>query len=110
MSGLGHWRQNRFSSLVMIPLLLWVLWFGLTLVGLDYPKALSLVSQPLNQVLLATFMIVSDWHASLGLEMIISDYVSDARCSTWATRLCQLGLITIVLVVLFCLIKLQGAV
>ena len=109
MSGLRHWRQNRFSSLLMIPLLLWVLWFGLTLVGLDYPMALNLVSQPLNQIILATFIIVSAWHASLGLEMIISDYLSDARCSTWATRLCQSGLLAIVLVVIVCLIKLPGA-
>lgn len=109
MSGVQHWRLTRYSSIAMIPLLLWMVWFATGMIGLDYMAATEKINQPLNLILLFSFVVISSWHALLGLEMVITDYVHDSSASKWVLRLCQLGLMLLVLTVVYCLLTLVRA-
>ena len=42
---------------------------------LDYAAARSLVAQPFNAVLMIAFVVALFWHAQLGLQVVIEDYV-----------------------------------
>ena len=75
-SGVHHWWTQRVSALAMIPLMIWAVFTVAQLPGLTFEEARSLVSHPLNATLFLLFLITGFWHASLGLQVVIEDYVS----------------------------------
>ena len=73
--GVHHWWHTKLTSLALVPL---VLWFGFSLAAIgemDYPVFVAWVSEPLNTVLLSLTVAVSFYHAYLGLQVVIEDYV-----------------------------------
>lgn len=73
--GTGHFINQRITAiaLVLSGLYLLGLLFGLT--GADYMLAHDTVAKPVNAVVLVAFIIAAFWHAKLGLQVIIEDYV-----------------------------------
>jgi succinate dehydrogenase / fumarate reductase membrane anchor subunit len=59
----------------LIPLVLWSIWLALMLLHADYVAAQALLQQPLNAVLMIAFVLALFWHAQLGLQVVIEDYV-----------------------------------
>ncbi|MCB1588908.1 MAG: succinate dehydrogenase, hydrophobic membrane anchor protein [Xanthomonadales bacterium] len=74
-SGTDHWVGQRLTAIVLLPLSLWFLYFATTLVGADYGAIRAAVAQPWSAALLATFVVVVLYHAQLGLQVVIEDYV-----------------------------------
>ena len=48
---------------------------GFTLAGADYGTVRTAIARPFNAVALVAFLIAMFWHAQLGLQVIIEDYV-----------------------------------
>lgn len=74
-SGTHHFVVERVTALALIPLVLWAIWLALMLLHADYARAVALLRQPLNAILLIAFVVAAFWHAQLGLQVIIEDYV-----------------------------------
>lgn len=74
-SGTEHWVGQRITAIGLLPLTLWFLYFATTLVGADYATVRAAVAQPWCAVLLATFVIMVLYHAHLGLQVVIEDYI-----------------------------------
>ena len=73
--GTGHflWQRVTAIALVLCGMYLVGLLFGLT--GAEYPFARATVADPLNAVVLVAFLVAACWHAKLGLQVVIEDYV-----------------------------------
>lgn len=76
-SGVHHWWNQRLSAIAMVPLMLWAIYTVATLPGLTYADALGTVQHPVNATLLILFLGTGFWHASLGLQVVIEDYVGN---------------------------------
>ena len=76
-AGVHHWWNQRLSAVAMVPLMLWAIFTVATLPGLTYADALITVQHPVNATLLILFLGAGFWHASLGLQVVIEDYVSN---------------------------------
>jgi len=74
-SGVHHWWVQRLTAVALIPLTLWFVWIGPGLLSADYDSARSFVGAPFNALLLAAFVVSLFWHAQLGLQVVIEDYV-----------------------------------
>ncbi len=74
-SGVHHWWMQRLTAVALIPLTVWFVWIGSALLVADYPSARTFVAAPVNALLLAAFVIALFWHAQLGLQVVIEDYV-----------------------------------
>ena len=74
-SGAHHWIVQRITAIALIPLVLWIVYFALRIAFADYAQARALVHDPLNAVLLLAFVIALFWHAQLGLQVVVEDYV-----------------------------------
>ncbi len=75
-SGFGHWWGQRLSGAALVPL---CLWFALSIAGLpstDYWAVSAWASSPLHAILLILMLISLLYHSSLGVQVIIEDYVS----------------------------------
>ncbi|WP_017461217.1 succinate dehydrogenase, hydrophobic membrane anchor protein [Dyella ginsengisoli] len=74
-SGVGHWWIQRVTATALVALGLWFLVTVLRLAHADYTTAHAVVARPWNAVLLIAFVIAMFWHAVLGLQVVIEDYV-----------------------------------
>jgi succinate dehydrogenase / fumarate reductase membrane anchor subunit len=73
--GLNHWWAQRFTAVILVPLLLWFAISVVGLVGAGYDTAAAWVARPLNAVLLLVMLGALFHHAQLGLQVVIEDYV-----------------------------------
>ena len=73
--GTTHFWRQRLSALLLIPL---VLWFGFSLAALpvDHATLVGWIQQPWVSVALLLLVAVTFYHAQLGLQVIIEDYIS----------------------------------
>jgi len=74
-TGTGHFIHQRLTATALVFLGLWFVWFVLGLLGSDYLTATDAVSRPWNAVLLVGFLVAAFWHAQLGLQVVLEDYV-----------------------------------
>jgi succinate dehydrogenase / fumarate reductase membrane anchor subunit len=73
--GTHHFIVQRVTAIALIGLTLYVLGLIVSWIGGDYSAVRASVANPCNAVLLSAFVIAMFWHAKLGLQVIIEDYV-----------------------------------
>jgi succinate dehydrogenase / fumarate reductase membrane anchor subunit len=74
--GVHHFIVQRVTSLALIPLGLWLIWFGLSLAHASYAQARALVAHPFTAVMLIALVVMAFWHAQLGMQVVFEDYVT----------------------------------
>ena len=74
-SGTGHFWRQRVTAAALLPLGLWFAYAALGLAGANVVAPLNYFERPVNAVLMAAFAIILFYHMSLGLQVIIDDYV-----------------------------------
>lgn len=74
-SGVGHWWTQRVTAVALVALGIWFVILVLGLQHADYASARVVVAHPWNALLLVAFIIAAFWHAVLGLQVVIEDYV-----------------------------------
>ena len=93
--GTQHFFVQRMTALALIVLACWFLYFVVSLMQADYLTASDAVARPWNATLLIAFLVAMFWHAQLGVQVVIEDYVHShglALAAQIAVRfLCILG-------------------
>ena len=74
-SGTGHWWGQRVSALALIPLSLWFAGSVLQLSHAGYADVIVWLHAPWVAVLLSLFLVTLLYHAYLGVQVVIEDYV-----------------------------------
>jgi len=74
-SGTGHWMAQRLTAIALLPLTLWFIWSLLCMAGADYATFTAWLANPLIAVLMSAFSLMLFYHAALGLQVVIEDYV-----------------------------------
>ena len=73
--GSHHWWQQRLSALLLIPLSLWFVYSLLSMTSSDYNSVVQWLRLPYVAVLLILFIISLFYHAQLGMQVVIEDYI-----------------------------------
>jgi succinate dehydrogenase / fumarate reductase membrane anchor subunit len=73
--GTGHWWIQRLTAIALLLLTPWFAWLVLGLVGADQPTTRAVLAEPLTASLLLGFLVSLFWHAQLGMQVIVEDYV-----------------------------------
>ena len=73
--GFGHWRWQRISAVATLGLMLYFTYLVASMGPLDYSAAMAFVASPQHAVALAILVIAGLFHAALGVQMIIEDYI-----------------------------------
>ena len=74
-SGYGHWRWQRISAVITLALMVYFTYLMASLGSLDYMEARSFVATPYQGIALGSLVVVGLFHAALGVQMIIEDYI-----------------------------------
>ena len=86
--GVEHWWLQRITAVALVPLSLWFVIAIIRLVGADSDSVRDWVGNPLPATMLVLLLIATFYHASLGLQVVIEDYIH--------AELTKLGLVIIV--------------
>ncbi|MBU6141023.1 MAG: succinate dehydrogenase, hydrophobic membrane anchor protein [Proteobacteria bacterium] len=76
-TGAHHWLMQRVSAVALIPLVIWIS-FSLIKISQDPQEYLKVFfSYPFNAIVGILFISTSLYHGSLGMRVIIEDYISN---------------------------------
>ncbi len=77
-TGTEHFVLQRLTATALVALGIWFVLFVLSLLGADYVAATAAIAKPWNAVLLVGFLVAMFWHAQIGLQVILEDYVHNS--------------------------------
>lgn len=107
--GPGHWLGQRFTAIGNLVLMLWLITSFALLPGYDYATLSSWLSQPLAAAAMVLLLISVFWHARLGLQILIEDYVHDAGTKFGVLALLNLAAVAGAVFGVFCVARLALA-
>jgi succinate dehydrogenase / fumarate reductase membrane anchor subunit len=73
--GVGHWVVQRVTAAALAPLAIWLLVALLALPSSDYATVTRWIGTGVHPLLLALTVLIATWHAWLGIQVVIEDYV-----------------------------------
>ncbi len=74
-SGVHHWFAQRASAVLLIFLVAWLIYAAFALAGADHAAARAFLARPVNTALAILLVVALLYHAMLGLQVVIEDYV-----------------------------------
>ena len=76
--GVQHWWAQRMTAVALMLLTPWFVWLVLNVAGQEICVVRAYIAHPVNATLLLAFVISLLWHARLGLQVVVEDYVHGA--------------------------------
>jgi succinate dehydrogenase / fumarate reductase membrane anchor subunit len=73
--GTGHWWAQRLTALALVPLTLWFVAAVIGHVGASYEEVRAWIGQPVTGGLFLLLIGATFYHAALGVQVVIEDYV-----------------------------------
>ncbi|MFM1885117.1 MAG: hypothetical protein RL026_274 [Pseudomonadota bacterium] len=108
-AGSGHWWLQRLTALALLVLAPWFLYSLATVPLADHAAVAAWAAHPWHAIALALLVGTACWHASLGLQVVIEDYVHGPAIKLAALLLARFACITLAATGLFAVLKLALA-
>ena len=82
--GAGAWSRQRLTAISNLLLVLWFVASAVALAGADYQEVRAWLASPVSAGLMILLILSTFYHARLGLQVIVEDYVhhEPARIAT----------------------------
>ena len=90
--GVGHWKSQRLTAIANVLLVLWFLFSAMALAGSDYIGYRAWLASPLTATLMILLVVSVFYHARLGVQVVIEDYVHHE-----GARIASLAAVTLVI-------------
>jgi succinate dehydrogenase / fumarate reductase membrane anchor subunit len=74
--GTAHWWMQRVSAVALIPLSFWLIIFLDLSLNAPYQETLAWLTSPINTVCMVAWILAVFYHAALGLQVVIEDYIA----------------------------------
>ena len=81
-TGVHHWIVQRLTAIALVPLSIWFVYSVVALNGADHAAFKAWLSGHGNLVLMLSFVIALFYHAYLGLQVVVEDYVHGEAAKT----------------------------
>ncbi len=92
-----HWLAARLSAVPLLPLSLWLAIHLAALPGLSYEVIVHWLREPLHAIPLAVYLLLATYHARLGLQGVLDDYVHHSLIKCLGRGAVNLTLLTVLL-------------
>ena len=78
-SGTHHWWLQRITAVALIPLSFWPIVLLDLSFEASYQETVTWLASPLNSICMVFWILSVFYHAVLGLQVVIEDYVSSEK-------------------------------
>ena len=85
LHGKKHWLFHRFTTIVLFPLILWIIYSLSLIPEITHENMVLWTSKTPNYIFLSILIIVSARHFQLGLQVILEDYISTIKFRDFLT-------------------------
>ncbi|WP_020161534.1 succinate dehydrogenase, hydrophobic membrane anchor protein [Methylobacter marinus] len=109
-TGTVHWWMQRVTAVALIPLSLWWLAFIGQLLRSPHAQTVEWLSEPLNGVLMVAWIIAVFYHAGLGLQVVIEDYVHTEWLKIVSVWVVKLAFFLLALAAVLAILAIRGMV
>ncbi|HJK88565.1 MAG: succinate dehydrogenase, hydrophobic membrane anchor protein [Candidatus Megaira endosymbiont of Mesostigma viride] len=75
-SGSHHWWHQRLTAIIISLMILWVISFFGDISKSNITTAISHLRKPFNTIMLLILFFTVMYHAVLGMQVVIEDYIS----------------------------------
>ncbi len=103
-AGTSHFWMQRMTAISLIPLSFWMVFFTQKLFNAPHNEIVAWIAEPLNTTVAIVWVIAAFYHAALGLQVVIEDYVHTEWykiTAIWAMKLTFFFLAIAAIVALF---------
>ena len=73
--GTDHFWRQRLTAVANVPLILFLIWLIISLIGATHAQVVSALANPFIAIILLATIVSVCWHMKLGMQIIIEDYV-----------------------------------
>jgi succinate dehydrogenase / fumarate reductase membrane anchor subunit len=87
-----HWRAQRLTAIILIPLCLWFIFTLAGMTAVDHAAVSAWIKSPLNSLLLILFTLALFYHAQLGLQVVVEDYVGNDSLRNCTILICSIAM------------------
>ena len=91
-SGISHWKVQRISAIINIPLIIWFIISIISLRDYSFIENINWLKQPINCILITLMLTSVFYHSSLGLQVVIEDYIHDVKIRKFLILSSKIGL------------------
>jgi succinate dehydrogenase / fumarate reductase, membrane anchor subunit len=81
-----HWLLQRITAVLLIPLSYWLIVLLKLISTAPYQTTMDWLASPLNTLALSAWLVAVFYHAALGVQVVIEDYVSQQTIQTLSIR------------------------
>ena len=103
-TGTSHWWMQRVTAVALIPLSYWLIIFLNLSLNAPFEETLTWLEAPLNTACIIAWILAVFYHAALGLQVVIEDYVAAEGkkiIAVWTVNLSFLMLALAALIAVF---------
>tara|TARA_B100001063_G_C16753570_1_gene551754 strand:- start:1237 stop:1620 length:384 start_codon:yes stop_codon:yes gene_type:complete len=103
--GVGHWKLQRISAIAMVPLVIWFTSSLMLILMGSYEQSIAWLQSPFNATGLILLFGTLYFHAALGLQVVIEDYVHHEGLKIVSLILIKLIALVLGVLSILCVLK-----
>ena len=103
--GVGHWKLQRISAIAMVPLVIWFTSSLMLILMGSYEQSIEWLQSPFNATGLILLFGTLYFHAALGLQVVIEDYVHHVGLKIVSLILIKLIALVLGVLSILCVLK-----
>ncbi len=104
-TGTSHWWMQRVTAVALVPLSFWLIIFLDLSLNAPYQETVAWLSAPLNTLGMVAWLLAVFYHAALGLQVVIEDYIAAEDVKIVAVWTVNLGFLLLVLAALIAVFR-----
>ena len=104
-AGTSHWWMQRITAVALIPLSFWLISFLDLSLNAPYQQTVEWLTSPLNTVCMVAWVLAVFYHAAMGLQVVIEDYVAAEGVKIVAVWTVNLGFLLLALAALIAVFR-----
>ena len=89
------WLFLKFSSLTLIPLMIWFIINLVSIYDLDYVEVVNFFTKQPSKILFSIFIVISYFFSALTISEIFEDYIHDEKMKNVANKMLNIFAIMI---------------
>ena len=103
-----HWKIQRISAILLVPITIYVIFYLLKVGNLSYTDVTNNISSFPGILVISFMALVLFVHSSLGIETILEDYIHDVKTQGLLVSLSKFIHVILFLITLISLVIIKG--